>query len=403
MIMSYLARQPVFDINDQAIAYELLYRDERDGRLDNEGEHVSTEEFIRNCLEIGLKYLVGRDHVFIRAPQALILQHEKLPSQSGQLVLEIPGNIDADEEFVTAVRELIKKNYQIALDDFDGDQGRKDLIQLAHVIKIDVPRHNVGELARLINNLQGTPAKLMAKNVERVAQYDHCRRMGFDYFQGSFYYEPRTEHGRRLLTSKLQVMQLLTELQNQETEIRDLERIIEKDAALSYKLLCYINSSAFPLRGEIESIRHAVVIIGKEGIAKWASMIALSKIEGKSSELIRITLLRAKMCESLTHDSGQGNPGSAFMVGLFSTLDALMDIPLIELLSMLPIANDIREALLYHRGPYNRVLACVLAYEQGNWKSIEDAGFIESEVVSCYFQAVEWSDEASGQMGEKIN
>jgi len=403
MVLSYLARQPVFDVHDQTIAYELLYRDEYDGKPDNDGEHASIEEFIGNYIETGLERLVGHDQVFIRVPQDFILQYEKWPPQNGQLVLEIPNNIVADEELVTAVRELIKKNYRIALDDFDDAQGSRDLIQFAHVVKINILRHNVGELARLINSLHGTPVKLLAKNVERVAQYDHCRRMGFDYFQGPYYFEPRTEHSRRLLTSKLQVMQLLTELQNQDVEIRDLERIIEGDATLTYKLLYFINSSAFPLREGIESIRHAIVVIGKEGIAKWASMIALCKIEGKSSELLRITLLRAKMCELLTHDSGQGNSDSAFMVGLFSTLDALMDIPLIELLSMLPIANDIREALLYHRGPYNHVLACVLAYEQGGWKSIDDAGFNENEVVSSYFQAVEWSEEYCCQMAENTN
>ena len=399
--MSYLARQPIFDMDDMVVAYELFCRGEYDAVPDRDGDPVPVGVFLENCIEIGLKHLVDGYHLFIRAPYDFILQHEALPPGNDRLVLEIPGNIDVDEDFIEAVRALSAKNYQIAIDEYEDNQGSSELLGLAQIVKIDIPRHNVGELSRLVNSLQGKTVKLLAKNVERVSQYDHCRRMGFDYFQGSYYLEPRTEHGRRLLTSKLQVMQLLTELQNQDAESMKLERIIEKDAVLSRRLLHYINSSAFPMKGEIESIRHAINVIGNDGMTKWASMIVLSKIEGKSAELIGITLLRAKMCEALTHDSGLGNPDSAFMVGLFSTLDALMDIPLIELLSMLPITNEIREALLYHRGPYNRVLACVLAYEQGDWKSIDEAGFIENEVVSCYFQAVEWSEESCAQMLEK--
>jgi EAL and modified HD-GYP domain-containing signal transduction protein len=86
------------------------------------------------------------------------------------------------------------------------------------------------------------------------------------------------------------------------------------------------------------------------------------------------------------------------MVGLFSTLDTLMDAPMDELLATLPIADDIRNALLYRSGPYAPFLICALGYEKGDWPLVENAGFSEVVTASCYFQAAEWSNEASGQL-----
>jgi len=398
MFESYLARQPIFDVDEKLVGYELFYRNNDEGRSAADGGRATTEVFINSCIETGLAKLVGHHQAFIKVTRDFIINHEQLSLSSHRLVLEVLENIEVDNEVVAAVKGVIEKNYNLALGDFGYDQNHRGLIQFAHIAKIDVLQHNVGVLAELVNSLRSFPVKLLANNVETIAQYDHCRELGFDYYQGCFICKPRIVRGRQLPANKLHVMQLLAELQKSDAEARELEKIIEQDVALSYKLLRNINSAAFSLRNKIESIRHAVVILGQDEIRKWASMVALSSIEGKSSELIRIALQRAKMCELLTEESGQGNHGAAFMVGLFSTLDALMDAPLKELLSMLPIADDIKDALLYFKGPYNNVLSCTIAYEKGDWPLIEGAGLSEAVVVSCYLQSVEWSNLSSGQL-----
>ena len=201
----------------------------------------------------------------------------------------------------------------------------------------------------------------------------------------------------------MHVMQLLATLQQDDAEANDLADIIQRDVALSYKLLRYINSASISLRKNIESLRQAVIILGQNNIKQWASMIALSSIEGKTGELIRTALLRGKMCELLVEAGGQGNHGSAFMVGLFSTLDALMGAPLEELLATLPINRDIKDALLHRKGPYRNAWKCALAYEQGDWQAVEGAGLSEDIVVSCYFQAVEWCDNSTRQLFQEVS
>ena len=398
MFESYLARQPIFDVNEQLIGYELLYRNDHGEKSTSDGEQATTEVFINSCIDAGLAKLVGHHQAFINVTRDVIINHEQLLPPNQPLVLELLENVVADDEVSTAVKSLINKGYSIALDGFGFDNKHRGLIQLAHIVKIDILNINAGELTKLVASLRSFPVKLLAEKVETIAQYDHCRKLGFDYYQGRFLYKPRIMRDRRLPANKLHVMQLLAELQKNDADAKELEKIIEQDVALSYKLLRFINSATFSLRRKIESTRQAVVIIGQDETRKWASMISLSGIEGKSSELIRVALLRAKMCELLTEASGQGNQGSAFMIGLFSTLDALMDTPLNELLSMLPISDDIKDALLYHRGSYNNALNCTLCYEKGDWKSIEDTGFSDATVIACYLQAVEWSNESSVQL-----
>ena len=397
----YLSRQPIFDVDEQLLGYELLYRDDQGEATAIAAQQATSEVFINSYIEIGLSKLVGQHQAFINVSRDFLINHDKLPPPSQQLVLEIMENVGIDDEITAAITSLIEKGYHIALDAFNYDQKHRSLVQLAHIVKINIKDHSAGDLEKLVTSLRRFPIKLLAEKVETITQYDHCRKLGFDYYQGYFLCQPRTVRGRALPANQLHVMQLLAEFQKDHTEPTDLEKIIEQDVALSYKLLRYINSAAFSLRKNVESIRHAIIILGQKEVKRWASMIALSGIENKPEELIRIALLRARMCELLTEASGEGNPGTAFMVGLFSTLDALMDTPLKELLSMIPIIDDIKAALLYRRGPYNHVLSATFAYEQGDWHLIEEAGLSEADAAACYIQAVEWSNESTRQLMKK--
>jgi EAL and modified HD-GYP domain-containing signal transduction protein len=395
MFESYLARQPIFDRTMRLYGYELLYRSDRGGPLSVDGNQATSDVLINSYIEIGLDKLVGGHLAFINVTRDFIVNHEKLPPPSEQLVLEVLEDVEADDEVLAAVKALIDKNYTIALDDFDYGQKNRGLIQLAHIVKIDIKQRDGDDLVKMVASLRKLPIKLVAEKVETAAQYELCRVLNFDYFQGFFLCHPKLIRGQRLSANKLHVMQLLAKLQQEDPETSDLAGVIEQDVALSYKLLRYINSASISLRHKIDSIRHAIVVLGQNNVRQWASMIALSSMEEKSGELIRTSLLRAKMCELLVAPSGQGNCESAFMVGLFSTLDALTGSPMDELLEMLPINQDIKDALLYHQGQYGSVLKCALAYEQGEWGAVERAGFHESEASSSYLQAAEWCDESA--------
>ena len=177
--------------------------------------------------------------------------------------------------------------------------------------------------------------------------------------------------------------------------------MIGQDVTLSYKLLQYINSAAFPTTRAIESIRHAIVYLGEDEVRRWASMLALANLDDKPGELLMTSLTRSKMCELLAENAGTGNRRSAFVVGLFSTLDAIMDSKLEEVLKTLPLTNEIVDALLAHSGPYGEALSCTLAYERADWDRVRYNGLPRETISELYIQSIEWSEVAIHQLGDR--
>ena len=401
MMQSYLARQPIFNPDQEVIGYELLYRCDNDKPSIADGTKATTDVIITSYIEIGLDKLAGPNLAFINITRDFILNHDMLPPPSRQLVLEILENVEADDEVVLGVKDLIEKGYNIALDDFDPNSSQRRLLQFAHYVKIDVFQHSVAGLAQLVAALRKLPVKLIAEKVETSEQYKHCHNLRFDYYQGFSLCRPNIIRSQALSANKLNVMQLLAKLQKEDPDASALAKVIEQDVVLSYKLLRYINSASLALRNRINSINHAVVLLGQNSVRQWASMIALTGLEETPSELIHTALLRAKMCELLVESTGKAPNGSAFAVGLFSMIEALMGAPYEKLLPMLQFNQDINDALLSFSGPYGNALKCVVAYEQGNWQTVDDAGYDQEFIVSSYLLAVEWCDASARQLEQE--
>lgn len=187
-------------------------------------------------------------------------------------------------------------------------------------------------------------------------------------------------------------MRMMAKLQRPDLDIKGLEELISQDPTMSYKLLRYINSAAFSPGKKIESIHHAIIYLGEREIRRWANLIALTGIDDKPEELITTSLIRAKMCEQMAEVTRAGNKDSAFIVGLFSTLDALMDQPIDAVLELLPLSPEISEALLNHTGPYARLLDAVIAHERGDWDSVDATGIDQDMISSAYLAALEWAE-----------
>ncbi len=395
----YIGRQPIFDNSLEVFGYELLYRPhDTEGVIDIDGDQATSQVLLNSFMEMGLDELVGHHKAFINLTRHFVVNHELIPSASEQLVLEILEDIDGDAEVVNAVAKLKEKGYIIALDDFIYRKSLEPLIELADIIKIDILALRRDELEDYVAALRRRPLKLLAEKVETHDDFDFCKALGFDLYQGFFLCKPKTLKGRRPPTNRLTTLQMLAKLQDPALEIGELEKVISLDITLSYKLLRYINSAAFSLRNRIESIQHAIVYLGLHEVKNWASLIALANINDKPNELFVTTLTRARMCELMSEHTGIGNKGSAFIVGLFSTLEAIMDAPMEELLEAVPVVKEVSDALLRRRGAYADMLQTTIAYERGEWDQIRCHRLNQDTLSDIYMRAVKWSIQASGEL-----
>ncbi len=389
----HIGRQPIFDGNQRVIGYELLYR-QREGAFSNvtDGDQATSQIIVNSFWEMGLGKVVGAHKAFVNVTRNFLIHGELLPPPGNQLVIEILEDILVDSEITEAVRDLKQRGYTIALDDFSYHPDLTPLLELADIVKLDVLDLGLDQLGEHVRILRNYPVKLLAEKVETPEMFDHCRELGFDWYQGYFLCRPRVLSGRRMPANRVNAMRMMAKLQRSEIDIKGLEELVSQDPTMSYKLLRYINSAAFTPGKKIESIHHAIVYLGEREIRRWANLIALTGVDDKPEELITTSLVRARMCELLAGATGADKKDSAFIVGLFSTLDALMDQPIDTVLEQLPLSPEISEALLHHTGPYARLLDTAIAHERGEWDDVRASGIDGETVASAYLAALEWAE-----------
>ncbi|MFW5426849.1 MAG: EAL and HDOD domain-containing protein [Methylophagaceae bacterium] len=392
---SAFARQPIFDRNLNTYAYELLYRGEimdmSNTSIHSEVGDLATNQVINNAfIDIGIEKVVGNHLAFINMTRSLLIKGDPLPFAHDQVVLEILEDIAADTEVIHAVEKLVSQGYKVALDDFIFDESLWPLINLAEIIKIDILLLSSEELKQHVDLLKQENVKLLAEKVETQQQFEQCKALGFDYFQGFFFSKPLLIKNTPLPSSHLNILNLIGKLQDPATDFDEVEELISHDVSLSYKLLKLLNSAAFALPEKIDSIKRGLVILGFDTIKSWTTLIALHSINPITPELMTLTLVRAKMCENLASDFN-ASPETAFTVGLFSTIEAMLLHPTDELLKVLPLNEAVKKALLDQQGELGEMLKIVMLCERGLWDNIEPPPISIADFGEAYLNATQWA------------
>jgi EAL and modified HD-GYP domain-containing signal transduction protein len=397
----YLARQPIYDRRLNVHAYELLYRngEENSARI-FDGDAATAQVLVNALIEIGLPDIIGASHAFINLTRYHIL--EGLPAQLAQdrVVLEVLEDILPSAELIQALQALRAAGFRIALDDFVYSADKQQLMEVADIVKLDLPALPGGALTEQVKALRAFPVELLAEKVETPEEYEYCKALGFDYFQGYFFCRPHIITGRASPSNRMAILQLLATLQDPQLDFGELQTLIARDVSLSYRILRYINSAHFNIGRKIESIQQAVTLLGLKTIRTWVAILAMTSVDDKPYELILTALIRAHMCESLAAVA-QESTEHAFTVGLFSVLDAFLDKTLDDVLHSLPLSDDLNDALLQHRGCLGELLRLVLDYERGHWDAVTDSPLDATTLRDTYLQSIQWANEISqGLIGQ---
>jgi len=390
----FLARQPIFDNNLDLFAYELLFRGDQtnqSGVDDRNGDMATSKVISYTFLEFGIDRVLDNKFGFINLTRAFLTGEIPLPFNPDHVVLEILEDIIIDEEIIEAVKGFSEQGYTIALDDFIYHEDLKPLVDIADIIKIDLLALTDEELVEHVKILRQFDVKLLAEKVETPEQYLLCKALGFDFYQGYFFCRPSIIDDKPLPDNKISSLRILSELERPDISIDEVETLIKHDLTLSFKLLRCINSAAFSLPKEIESLKQAVLFLGINTIKSWATIIAFSNIDSPvTKELLTTGLVRAKMSE-LIAPSFQCNSESAFMLGLFSIADTLFNKPMLELLKILPISEPIKCALLDNEGELGELLAFILSHERGSLTVMPTECTI-SQLNNAFITATDWAD-----------
>lgn len=392
----FVGRQPIYDRQLKVVGYELLFRSyEGDHAEFLDGDLATSQVILNTFTEIGLERLVGNGLAFINLTRSFILGEYSPPLAKHRVVLEILEKIPVDNELIEALRLLSARGYQLALDDVVDPHDVDPLLDIVDFVKLDLAAVERGRLEEHVATLRQHNVKLLAEKVETQDEFKLCRDLGFDYFQGYFLCRPNVVRGQRMPNTRLAIMRLLAKLQVPDIEFGRLEEIVQQDISLSYKLLRLINSAFYARPTEIKSIRQALTLLGIRQVQAWLALLVLSRIDDKPHELMITAMVRAKMCELLTLGLKEHSAETGFMIGLFSVLDALLDLPLEEVLASLPLAEEVTRALLHHEGQLGAVLGCVLAYERGNWEVACCLDLEPETICGAYLKSLDWASEVN--------
>jgi EAL and modified HD-GYP domain-containing signal transduction protein len=390
----YVARQPIYNRAMEVTAYDLLFRDAySDSANITDGALASSRLIINTFMSIGLENLVGSSPAFINLTADFFIDEQPIPMNKEQVVLEIPLDILSNKAVMAGVRELVRAGYSISLDNFTYSEESIPMLEVASYVKLDMAQYSHNDFAAQYALCSNYNVQRVATKVETLDDLNRCRDMGFEAYQGYFFCQPDIIKGKLDACNRGILLSIVDRMQEPYITMPELANIITQDVGLSYKLLRYINSATYAVRREVNTVGEALMMIGTERVKKWAILILMSNYnQDKPRELSVVAMIRAQMCELLARRHSGIDHGQAFTVGLFSTLDAVMDTPMVELLDTISLTSQIKFALLDYEGELGKLLRQVIHYERGEWEELDTVTLRKSDYTECYLAAVQWAN-----------
>ncbi len=403
----FLARQPILDRDQALVAYELLFRRASYGGADVVDDLSATASVIAHASELGMAQVIGGSLGFFNVDAAVLMSDIVTFLPPEKTILEILETVVVTPEIVARVAELHKVGYKFALDDVVEDsEGLRKLLPYLSIIKIDIAQTARVTLAPLCAMLGRTHAKLLAEKVETREEFAQCLALGFDLFQGYYFARPVIISGKKLTPAQLAVVQIMALLEADADTI-EIERCIKHDAAIGIMLLRLVNTPGVGVPRRIDSLSQALFVLGRRQLQRWLQiMLYAEERHGaqRVSPLLSMAATRGKLLELMAqkhYPRDRTIADRAFAVGIMSLMDALFGIPMVNILEHMPVADEVRDALLAREGPFGDMLHLVEYLEHMQDSGIHAMPAFErlqlsgEDLAAMQVAAFEWSDNVA--------
>lgn len=388
-----LARQPILDTAGAVHGQELLYRRADGTGWPIEDEKAATAHVLTAAFaDLPFGSATSGTPAWVNVPPSLLASSDLSILPADRVVLEILERGTVDDRALAAARDLAARGYRFALDDFVFHPDLVPLLDLATYVKLDVLALGVAGVAAQLRLLAPHDVTVVAEKVETGDERDACLRLGIGLFQGFFFERPHLVRGRPVPTAAHHLRSALT--LTRDSTFEAIEQVVRLDVGVSVRLLRYINSAAVALRHRVSSLRQALMLVGTDRVRQWLLLVLLGRLGELKPAVLTAALLRARLCETLAQARGLSRTAvdGAFITGLLSVADALLDAPMDELVDTLPIADEVRAALLTRHGLLGELLALAIDIEHGATPSAPGVG------VRTLADACRWVDEQLPQL-----
>ncbi len=396
--LRYVARQPIFDRDEKVFGYELLFRDGLENAFHGDTDEASRATLDRSLL-MGLDVLCDGRRAFVNCTRDTLIKGLVMLLPSASTVVEVLESVPADPDVVAACRKLKEAGYMIALDDYVADDPREALTEIADIIKVEMQLTTEAQRTVLIKRFGPWRCRMLAEKIETHTEFVRARDQGFVYFQGYFFRRPEMMNTHDMPANRMNYLRMLQEVSRPELELAELEKLIKTEASVCYRLLRYLNSAIFGLQSEIHSVKHALSMLGERDVRRWVRLVAaVGAGQEKTSDLVLSALVRGRFGELLAPRVPHGE-SDLFLLGLLSLIDAMLEIPMAEVLEKIPLDHATKSVLLGQPSGLRPVFQLMLAHESGEWEAAAELSrslhVDAEEVAGYYWQAQEWAREVS--------
>lgn len=398
----FIARQPIFDRNMKVYGYELLFRSGKDNFYSGTNPEDATSQVIVNSfLIIGIDKITGGKKAFINFTEKLLLNETPLILPKTHTVIEILEDVRPLDCIIEKCNKYKKQGYTLALDDFNLLSQNIKLLPLCDIIKVDFSLVKYEDRKKFSQILSKFDVKLLAEKVQTIEDFNQAMDLNYDFFQGYYFEKPLIIKSSDIPMASITKVKMLNILSREGIDYDGLEAVINEDVSMSYKLYHYINSSIFGFKDKIDSVKRALVLMGKNEIYKWVALMLVRDFTGGySDELIKISISRAKFCELLAQELLVGkNTYEYYLLGLFSNLDVLLNKPMNEIVNELTIPQVVKEALIGNDNTHSSVLKIVQFYEKAMWDQMilecKKIKINPEKVTYNYVESINWAQEIS--------
>ncbi|MGB5854862.1 MAG: HDOD domain-containing protein [Oceanisphaera sp.] len=397
----FVARQAILDGRGNPLGYELLFRTSLENRFpDVEAELATRRLMAEQFLSQKVEDLVGQSLCFVNFPDSLIREGMSDTFNQQQLVLEILEDATPDQALLESVKLLKKAGFKTALDDHIPNKEWEKFFPFIDFIKLDLRQMSVAECGHFIKHCQSHPhIRFIAEKVETQQEFIDAQTVGFDFFQGYYFQQPQVISRRILTTDEMTGFELLSAISKEEVDYDKLTELFSRDLSLSYYLLRYVNSLHMGYRQQsIDNLRNAIVFLGHQQLKRFTAMMMIAYIsKNKNVELYRLSMIRAKWCELLAEKMCPALQEDAFICGLFSLLDTLLERPMADILPHLSVTEPVQLALLEQKGQLGFLMGMIQDHEQANWPMLQQrlvfANLNEQDSSQYYEEAILWSKQ----------
>ncbi len=393
----FLARQPILDSYQRIVAYELLFRSSAENFFSNfNGDKASLSVVGTTLYHIGLERLVGNKKAFINFTKKLLLEEYATLLPKDRVVVEILEDIEPSSQVLEACLRLRKDGYKLALDDVCSVEDYLPFDGVVDIVKIDFRKVEADLHKSLSEFFLPKGLTMLAEKVETQAEWERAKSYGYTLFQGYFFSKPILSSSKETPLRKKSEILLLNESLSSDFTLDRAEKLFKRDPILSFLLFKYVNSAAFGFRRKISSVRHALVVLGEKNLRKFVITLIITGLSKDKPALLTQAVVRARFCENLAHAfSLKDSAEELFITGLFSLLDAILDLPYGEILKLISLSDEVSLALYGKDSPYTDVLELVKSYEKGLWDSVSKIalkhGIEESILPDLYQEALQWA------------